>query len=407
MMKRMTWAMAGLLSGAMAMAGAARAEIAGDAVKIGVLTDASGVYADAGGKGSLEAARMAVADFGGTVKGKKIEILYADHQNKPDVGVSIARQWFDVEHVNLITDVLTSSVAIALQSVVKEKNGVLINTGAASSDLTGKFCTPNTIHYAYDTYALAHGTGSAIVATGGDSWYFITADYAFGQALERDTTAWVVKGGGKVLGGVKAPLSTTDFSSYLLQAQSSGAKVVGLANAGQDTVNAIKQAGEFGLVASGQRLAGLLLFISDINSLGLQAAQGLTLTTGFYWDRTEATRTFSKRFYEKMKQMPSMVQAGVYSGVMNYLKAVEAIDSIDGAAVVQQMRKVKINDIFAENGYVREDGRMVHDMYLVEVKKPGDSKYPWDYYKILKVIPGEEAFRPLPESECPLVKKAQ
>lgn len=389
------------------MAGAARAEIAGDAVKIGVLTDASGVYADAGGKGSLEAARMAVADFGGTVKGKKIEILYADHQNKPDVGVSIARQWFDVEHVNLITDVLTSSVAIALQSVVKEKNGVLINTGAASSDLTGKFCTPNTIHYAYDTYALAHGTGSAIVATGGDSWYFITADYAFGQALERDTTAWVVKGGGKVLGGVKAPLSTTDFSSYLLQAQSSGAKVVGLANAGQDTVNAIKQAGEFGLVASGQRLAGLLLFISDINSLGLQAAQGLTLTTGFYWDRTEATRTFSKRFYEKMKQMPSMVQAGVYSGVMNYLKAVEAIDSIDGAAVVQQMRKVKINDIFAENGYVREDGRMVHDMYLVEVKKPGDSKYPWDYYKILKVIPGEEAFRPLPESECPLVKKAQ
>lgn len=383
----------------------AHAEIPGEALKIGILTDASGAYADGGGKGSLEAARMAVEDFGGTVRGKKIELLFADHQNKADVGVAIARQWFEFEGVSMITDLLNSAVALGVQSLARDRNRVVIPVGAATSDLTGKACAPNAVHYAYDTYAFARGTGATVVANGGDSWFFITSDFAFGHALERDTTQWILKGGGRVVGGARAPLGTTDYSSYLLQAQASGAKVVGFANAGLDAVNAIKQAGEFGIVAGGQKLASLLMVITDVHALGLQAAQGLNLTAAFYWDRTEATRAFAKRFFDRVQRMPTMVQAGVYSAVGQYLKAVDAIDATDGAAVVAQMRKTRIHDVFADDGYIREDGRMIHDMYLVEVKKPSDSKYAWDYYTILKTIPGGEAFRPLAESECPLVKK--
>jgi len=387
-----------------ALAVPASAQISDNVVKIGVMTDMSGTYADIGGKGSVEIAKMAIADFGGKVKGVPIELVSADHQNKPDVASNLARQWYDVEKVDMITDLLTSSVALAVQEITKEKNRVAMHNGAASSDLSGKACSPNGIHWTYDTYALAKGTGAATVQTGGDSWFFLTADYAFGHALERDTANFVKAAGGKVVGQVRHPFPNQDFSSFLLQAQGSGAKIIGLANAGQDTIQSVKQAAEFGITQGGQRLAALLLFINDVHSLGLQTAQGLVLTTGFYWDLNEDTRAFSKRFYEKQKAMPSMVQAGVYSSIMHYLKAVEASGTDAGKAVVEQMKKTPVNDFFAKNGKVREDGRMVHDMYLAQVKKPSESKAPWDYYKILKTIPGDDAFRPMTEGGCSLVK---
>ncbi|BCB21413.1 ABC transporter substrate-binding protein [Bosea sp. ANAM02] len=375
-------------------------------VKAGVLNDRSGLYADLSGEGSVIAARMAVEDFKAADKGIKVEIVSADHQNKPDVGSTIARQWYDQDGVDLILDVPTSSVALAVSQITKEKNKVHINSGAATSDLTGKACNANTIHWTYDTYALAQGTGGAMVKAGGDSWFFLTADYAFGHALERDTSAVVTKAGGKVVGAVRTPFPGTDFSSFLLQAQASKAKVIGLANAGGDTINSIKQAGEFGIVAGGQKLAGLLVFLTDVHSLGLQAAQGLVLTESFYWDSNDGTRAWSDRF-SKLNggKRPTMVQAGVYSGMLHYLKAVEAAKSKDAGAVVAKMKEMPTDDPLFGKGSVRADGRKMHDMYLFEVKKPAESKGAWDYYKQLAVLPAEQAFRPLAESECPLVKK--
>ena len=380
------------------------AEISGDVVKLGVLNDMSSLYADISGAGSVEAARMAIADFGGTVNGKKIELISADHQNKPDVGSAIANQWFDNDGVDAIVDVPTSSVALAVQQIARSKNKVFLISGAAASDLTGKACSPTSVHWTYDTVALANGTGSAVVKAGGDTWFFITADYAFGHALERDTAKVVEANGGKVLGSVKVPLNTPDFSSFLLQAQASKAKIIGLANAGGDTINSIKQAAEFGVVEGGQKLAGLLVFISDIHSLGLQAAHGLQLTEAFYWDQNDETRTWSKRFFDKMKRQPTMVQAGVYGAVMHYLAAVKTTNSDDGPTVVKQMKATPVNDFMTKNGKIREDGRLVRDMYLFEVKAPSDSKGSWDYYKQIAVIPGEEAFKLPGPNECPLVK---
>lgn len=404
-MKRLILIGAALALGAN-MSGLQAQEVSGDVVKIGVLNDQSGTYADLGGPGAVVAAQMAADDFGGTVLGKKIEIVFADHQNKPDVASNIVNQWIDTENVDVIADVPTSSVALAVQEITKNKNRIFLISGAASSDLTGKACSPTGIHYTYDTYSLAKGTGGALVQDGGDSWFFITADYAFGHALEKDTGDAVTAAGGKVLGAVRHPFPANDFSSFLLQAQSSGAKVVGLANAGADTTNAIKQAGEFGLVAAGQRLAGLLVFLTDVHSLGLQTAQGLVITTGFYWDKDDETRAWSKKFAEKHNgSMPTMIQAGVYSGVMHYLKAVDAAKTDEAKAVVAKMKETPINDFFAKNGKIREDGRMVHDMMLAQVKTPEESKGPYDYYKILRVIPGDEAFRPMTaEAGCPLVK---
>ncbi|CAN7377809.1 ABC transporter substrate-binding protein [Bosea sp. LjRoot9] len=376
------------------------------AVKLGVLNDRSGLYADLTGEGSVVAAKLAVEDFKAAEKGIKVEIVSADHQNKPDVGSNIARQWYDQDGVDVILDVPTSSVALAINQITKDKNKIMLNSGAAASDLTGKACTPNTIHWTYDTYALAQGTGGAMVKAGGDSWFFLTADYAFGHALERDTAAIVTKNGGKVLGAVRTPFPGTDFSSFLLQAQASKAKVIGLANAGGDTINSIKQAGEFGIVAGGQKLAGLLVFVTDVNALGLQTAQGLVLTESFYWDRDEGTRAWSQRFAKAHNgNMPSMVQAGVYSSVLHYLKAVEATKSKDTATVLAKMKELPTDDPLFGKGTVRADGRKMHDMYLYEVKKPSESKGKWDYYKQIAVLPAEQAFRPLSESECPLVKK--
>ncbi|MAM72648.1 ABC transporter substrate-binding protein [Tistrella mobilis] len=386
-------------------AGAAQAEISDNVVRIGVLNDQSGIYADVTGQASVIAARMAVEDYGGKVKGVPVEVVFADHQNKPDIGSNIANQWYDRDGVDVIVDVPTSSVGLAVQNIAKEKGKLHLNAGAGTSDLTSKACSPTGIHYVYDTYALATGTGSALVGQGAKKWYFITADYAFGHALERDTTNAVNAAGGEVVGGVRAPFPTTDFSSFLLQAQGSGADVIGLANAGGDTVNSIKQASEFGITQGGQKLAGLLVFINDINALGLQVAQGLVVTTGYYWDMNDETRAFAKRFEEKAGKMPNMLQAGIYSGVTQYLKAIEATGSDDGKTVADQMKATPINDFFAKNGHIRPDGRMVHDMYLVEVKKPEESKGPWDYYKVLATIPGDQAFRPMDKGECPLVKK--
>lgn len=375
-------------------------------IKAGVLNDRSGLYADLSGEGSVIAARMAVEDFKAAEKGIKVEIISADHQNKPDVGSTIARTWYDQDGVDLILDVPTSSVALAVNQITREKNKIHINSGAASSDLTGKACSPNTVHWTYDTYALAQGTGGAMVKAGGDSWYFLTADYAFGHALERDTAAIVTKNGGKVLGAVRTPFPGTDFSSFLLQAQASKAKVIGLANAGGDTINSIKQAGEFGIVAGGQKLAGLLVFLTDVHSLGLATAQGLVLTESFYWDTNDQTRTWADRFAKANGgKKPTMVQAGVYSGMLHYLKAVEAAKSKDSAAVMAKMKELPTDDPLFGKGSVRVDGRKMHDMYLFEVKKPAESKGPWDYYKQVSVLPAEQAFRPLAESECPLVKK--
>jgi branched-chain amino acid transport system substrate-binding protein len=382
----------------------ARAEISGDVVKLGVLNDMSSLYADISGAGSVEAARMAIADFGGTVNGKKIELISADHQNKPDVGSAIATQWFDNDGVDAIVDVPTSSVALAVQQIARNKGKVFLISGAASSDLTGKACSPTSVHWTYDTVALANGTGSAVVKAGGDTWFFLTADYAFGHALERDTAKVVEASGGKVLGKVRAPLNTADFSSFLLQAQASKAKIIGLANAGGDTINSIKQAGEFGIVEGGQKLAGLLVFITDIHSLGLQAAHGLQLTEAFYWDQNDGTRAWSKRFLDKMKREPSMVQAGVYGAVTHYLNAIKATGSDDGLTVVKEMKATAVNDFMTKNGKIREDGRLVRDMYLFEVKAPKESKAPWDYYNQIAVIPGDEAFKLPGPNECPLVK---
>jgi branched-chain amino acid transport system substrate-binding protein len=387
-------------------AAGAHAQYSDNVVKIGVMNDQSGTYADISGPGATVAARMAVEDFGAAKKGMKVEIVVADHQNKPEVGSSIARQWYDVDKVDVIVDVPTSSVALAVNQVTKDKNKVFLVSGAASSDLTGKACTPNTIHWTYDTWSLANGTGSAIVKTGGNTWFFLTADYAFGHALERDTEAVVLKNGGKVVGKVRHPFPSSDFSSFLLQAQSSKAKIIGLANAGADTINAIKQGAEFGIAKGGQQFAGLLIFISDIHALGLDKAQGLLLTESFYWDQNAQTRAFSQRFAKLHKgAMPTMSQAGVYSAVLHYLKAVEALKSdADGAKVVAKMKELPTDDPVFGKGNVRQDGRKVHPMYLFEVKKPSESKGPWDYYKVRSTIPADQAFRPEKEGGCPLVK---
>ena len=399
-----------LMLGTALMLGAASGALAQDkTIKIGNLTDMSGLYADVGGQGSTIAAQMAVEDSGLTKKGWKVDVISADHQNKPDVGTTTARQWIDVEKVDVIVDVLNSGVALAVKNVVTEKNSIMINSGAASSDLTNAQCSPNVVHWTYDTYMLANSTGTALVKAGGDTWFFLTADYAFGAALERDTTAAVTKAGGKVLGGVKHPLNSSDFSSFLLQAQASKAKIVGLANAGGDTTNSIKQAAEFGIVKGGQKLAGMLMFISDVNSLGLNVAQGLNFTETFYWDTNDGTRAFSKRFAERMKNkaMPTMVQAGVYAGLMHYFKALEAMggNPHDGAKVVAKMKELPTDDPLFGKGPLRADGRRLIPAYLFEVKKPEESKYPWDYYKQIATIAPEVAAKPLEASDCPLVKK--
>jgi branched-chain amino acid transport system substrate-binding protein len=379
------------------------------AVKIGVLTDMSGLYSDITGAGSVAAAKMAVEDSGLTKKGWKIDVVSADHQNKPDVGANIARQWIDNEKVDVIVDVPTSSVALAVNNVVKEKNAVFLDSGAGTSDLTNAQCTPNTIHWAYDTYMLSHGTGSALTKSGGDTWFFLTADYAFGNALERDATAVITANGGKVIGSVRHPLNTSDFSSFLLQAQSSKAKVIGLANAGGDTINSIKQAAEFGIVSGGQKIAGLLLFLTDVHSLGLQVAQGLNLTESFYWDLNDQTRAFSKRFAERVsnKFMPTMVQAGVYSAIIHYLKVLdsEGGNSHDGAKIVAAMKAMPTDDPLFGKGSIQANGRKIHPAYLFEVKKPSESHGPWDYYKMIATIPADQAFMPLDKSPCPLTKK--
>jgi branched-chain amino acid transport system substrate-binding protein len=373
-------------------------------VKIGVLNDQSGVYADYGGKYSVEAARMAIEDFGGSVLGEKIEMISADHQNKPDLATSIARRWYDVEGVDMITELTTSSVALAVQDLSSAKKKIDIVVGAATSRLTGDACTPYGFHWAFDTHALAVGTGGALTEAGGDTWFFLTADYAFGYALEEDTTAVVKSKGGKVLGSVRHPLNSSDFSSFLLQAQNSKAKIIGLANAGLDTTNSIKQAAEFGIVAGGQKLAGLLMTLAEVHGLGLEAAQGLVLTEGFYWDRNEQSRAFSERFLKRTGRMPNMIQAGTYSATLQYLKAVQAAGSKDSDAVVKKLKELPVDDMFAQGGKVQANGRMVHDLYLFEVKKPSESKGPWDYYKMLATVPGDKAFPTAAASGCPLTK---
>src|SRR5713101_4029914 len=386
--------------------GAAHAQISDGVIKIGVMNDQSGTYADLAGPGSVVAARMAVEDFGAAKKGMKVEIISADHQNKADVGSGIARQWLDSDKVDVIVDTPNSAVALAVNQIVRDKGKAIIVSSAATSDLTGKACSPNTIHWTYDTWALANGTANALVKQGADSWFFITADYAFGHALERDVEAVVLKNGGKVLGKVRHPLNTQDFSSFLLQAQASKAKIIGLANAGGDTTNAIKQGAEFGIVKGGQKFAGLLVFLTDVHALGLEKAQGLTFTETFYWDLNEKTRAFAKRFAERNRGIhPTMIHAGVYAGTLHYLKAVEALKSDEGAKVIAKMKELPTDDPLFGKGTIRVDGRKIHPAYLVEVKKPAESKYPWDYYKIQATIPAEQAFRPLDQGGCELVKK--
>ena len=374
-------------------------------VKIGVMNDMSGLYADISGPGAVTAAKMAVEDFNPAAHGMKVEIVGADHQNKPDVGSTIARQWFDVDHVDVIVDVPTSSVALAVSDVAREKNKVFLISGAASSDLTGPKCTPNNVHWTYDTWMLANGTGKALVKTGGDTWFFLTSDYAFGHALEHDTAAVVTANGGKVLGEVLHPLNTQDFSSFLLQAQASKAKIIGLANAGGDTINAIKQGAEFGITAGGQQFAGLLVFVTDVNALGLKTAQGLVLTETWYWDMNDANRAWTKRWQaENAGKLPSMVVAGVYAETLHYLKAVATLKSAaDGKAVVNQMKALPTEDPLFGKGYIRADGRKIHPAYLFQVKKPEESKYPGDDYILRATIPAEEAFRPLKDGNCPMV----
>jgi len=402
---KMTTKLLATAAAAMLATGAAQAQISDGVIKIGVLNDMSGLYADIAGPGSVTAAKMAVEDFGAAAKGMKVEIVGADHQNKPDVGSTVARTWLDVEKVDAIADVPTSSVALAINQIVRDKNKVFLNSGAATSDLTGKACSPNTVHWTYDTWMLANGTGSAIAKTGGDTWYFLTADYAFGHALERDTEAAVLKAGGKVLGKVRTPFPGQDFSSFLLQAQASKAKIIALANAGGDTVNSIKQAAEFGITKGGQNLAGMLMFITDVHALGLNTAQGLIFTTTFYWDLNDQTRAWSKKFAAANGgKYPSMVHAGVYASVLHYLKAVEAAKTDDGMKVVEQMKKMPTDDPLFGKGSIRADGRKLHPAYLVEVKKPAESKGQYDYLKIRATIPADQAFRPLADGGCPLVK---
>ena len=386
---------------------AAHAQVSDNLIKIGVLTDMSSLYTDLAGAGSVVAARMAVEDSGIEKRGYKVEVINADHQNKADVGSAIARQWYDTDKVDVIVDTPNSGVALAVNQITKDKGRAFLVSGAASSsDLTGKACSPNTIHWTYDTWMLANGTGGAVVKTGGDSWFFITADYAFGHALERDTEAVVLKNGGKVLGKVRVPLNNQDFSSFLLQAQASKAKIVGLANAGGDTTNSIKQAAEFGIVKGGQNLAGLLVFLTDVHALGLPTAQGLVITNTFYWDQNDASRVFAKRFAALDKGIhPTMIHAGVYSAVTHYLKAVEALKSDDGTKVIAKMKETPTDDPLFGKGTIRADGRKIHPAFLVEVKKPSESKGPWDYYKVRATIPADQAFRPLADGDCPMVKK--
>jgi branched-chain amino acid transport system substrate-binding protein len=384
---------------------AAQAQYTGGVVKIGVLSDMSSLYSDLTGMGSVASANLAVHDFDPATHGMKVEIVSADHQNKPDIGSNIARQWLDVDGVDVILDVPTSSVALAVSDVVRDKNKVFLVSGGGTSDLTGSKCSPNTIHWTYDTWMLAHGTAGQVVKSGGDTWFFLTADYAFGQALERDATSAVLANGGKVIGGVRHPLNTQDFSSFLLQAQQSKAKIIGLANAGGDTVNAIKQGSEFGITAGGQRFAGLLVTIVDVNTLGLKAAQGLVLTEAWYWDMNDANREWTKR-WQVMRpgKFPTMSQAGTYPAVLHYLKAVAALKSdADGRAVVTKMKEMPTDDPLFGKGYIRADGRKIHPAYLFEVKKPEESKYPGDNYKLLATIPADEAFRPMKDGQCPMV----
>lgn len=405
-MHKFGYGLAGVLSLCAVAASPALAQYKGSTIKIGVLNDMSGPYADIAGMGSVWAAKKAIEDFGAAAKGMKVEVMFADHQNKPDVGSAIARKWIEAEGVDMIIDVPTSSVGLAVNDVVNSLNKTYVNVGSATSDLTGKACRDTTVHWVYDTWMLANGTGSAIVKNGGDSWFFITADYAFGHALEADTAAVVKANGGKVVGGVRAPFPTADFSSFLLQAQASKAKVIGLANAGADTINSIKQAGEFGIVESGQRLAGLLVFITDVHSLGLKVAHGLTFTDAWYWDTSDANRAWAKEYAAGNNgKYPSYTVAGVYSGTIHYLRALEALNGPkDGKAVVAKMKELPTDDKLFGKGTVRADGRKIHDVHLVEVKKPEESKYPYDYYKILATIPADKAFRPLNEGGCPLVK---
>jgi branched-chain amino acid transport system substrate-binding protein len=385
----------------------ASAQISDGVVKIGVLNDMSSLYADLGGKGSVIAAQMAAEDFGGKVWDKPIDIISGDHQNKPDIGAGIARRWIDTQQVDAIADVPTSSVALAIQEVTRQKRRIFLMSAAGSSDLTGKACSPYGFQWTYDTYALAHGTGGSIVKQGGNSWFFITANYAFGHALMRDTSDAVTAAGGKVLGSVNVPQNTQDFSSFLLQAQASKAKVIGLANAGGDTINSIKQASEFGIVAGGQKLAGLYVFITDVHSLGLKVAQGLTITSAWYWDKDDASRAFANRFMARNPNglPPTYTQAGVYSAVTHYLKAIKAAGTDDADKVSAEMRALKINDFMTKDGWIREDGRIMRDMYLEEVKSPEQSKYPFDYFKLLATIPAEQAFRPLKDGGCPRLQK--
>ncbi|MBV8890119.1 MAG: ABC transporter substrate-binding protein [Alphaproteobacteria bacterium] len=387
-----------------AASGPASAQISDDVVKIGILTDLSGLYSDNTGEGTVIAEKMAVEDFGGKVLGKPIEVVVGDHQNKADVAAALARKWIDEDHVDVITSVANSAVALAVQEVTREKNRILLNTGAATSDFTGKFCSPTGFGWTYDTYALAAGTGTALTKQGGDSWYFITADYAFGHALERDTTHFIEQAGGKVLGATRVPISTMDFSSAVLQAQGSGAKVVGLANAGADFINSMKQAGEFGIVKGGQRIAGMLVVINDINALGLEVAQGLVVTDFGYWDLNDETRAWNKRFQERHGKPANFIQINDYGAVTHYLKAVQAAGTDEAKAVAGKMRELPINDPVTKDGHIRADGRVLRNAYLVQVKSPAESKGPWDYYKILATIPPEQATRPLDQGGCPLVK---
>ncbi|SEI75387.1 branched-chain amino acid transport system substrate-binding protein [Allopseudospirillum japonicum] len=376
-----------------------------DEIRVAYLADMSGTYSALSGPGGLEAAKMAIEDIGGSINGKKITIVSADDQNKPDIGANKVRQWIDVDNIDMVAGMVASSVTIAVNKVVEQKNKISLVSGSAASSITNEYCTPNSIHWVYDTYALAHGTAKAVVQEGGKSWFMLTADYAFGHALERDVEKVVQENGGEIVDKVRHPFPTSDFSSFILQAQGSGAQVIGLANAGADTTNSLKTASEFGITQAGQKLAGLLIFLNDVHSLGLKVTQGLQLTTGFYWDRTEETRAWSQRYFERTGRMPTMVQAGVYSSLMHYFKAVQAADTDETQAVLQQMRDTPVNDFFAQNGKIRIDGRMVHDMYLAEVKKPADSTNEWDLYKVLRTIPGDEAYRPLSESQCKLVQK--
>jgi branched-chain amino acid transport system substrate-binding protein len=384
--------------------GPAFAQPAATPLKIGVLTDFSSVYSDIGGAGNVEATKMAIEEFGGTMFGKPIELVSADVLNKPDIAATMARKWWENEGVDMIIDLPTSATALAVMELSKQYEKIMIVTDAASSDITGKSCGPYVAHWTYDTYSNAHTVGSAIVKNGGDSWFFITADYVFGHSIERDTGDVVKAAGGKVLGSVKHPLNTPDFSSFLLQAQASKAKIIGLANGGGDTINTIKQAGEFGIVAGGQNLAAIVMFISDVHSLGLKLAQGLIVTEAYYWDLNDKTRAFGKRFFERMKRMPTMNQAATYSATLHYLKAVQATGTKETKLVMAKMREMPVRDAFTDNGVLRADGRMVHSMFLFEVKKPEESKAPWDYYKVLTEVPGDQAFRPLKDGGCPLVK---